>query len=141
AVDFSPAFMYGQVGSIQGTACLECAPPRKGSPPAGRSSSHLLPQGGRTMSDLKNVKKPEDLSQEDLARFVVDALHRVIVHYTMWFMETEHQVGMPKALNILREVRKNSYNIQMDRLAKTMGFEMKDGVPKVLAETPKDKLI
>ena len=93
------------------------------------------------MSDLKNVKKPEDLSQEDLARFVVDALHRVIVHYTMWFMETEHQVGMPKALNILREVRKNSYNIQMDRLAKTMGFEMKDGVPKVLAETPKDKLI
>ena len=35
------------------------------------------------MSDLKNVKKPEDLSQEDLARFVVDALHRVIVHYTM----------------------------------------------------------
>lgn len=93
------------------------------------------------MSNLQNVKKPEDLSQEDLARFVVDALHRVIVHYTMWFMETEHQVGMPKALDILKEVRKNSYNIQMDRLAKTMGFEMKDGVPKVLAETPKDKLI
>ena len=67
---------------------------------------------------LKHVEKPEDLSQEDLARFIIDMFHRIIVHYTMWYMETEHQLGIPKSLNILKEARKNSYSIQMDRLAK-----------------------
>ncbi|MGV8074039.1 MAG: DUF6125 family protein [Syntrophobacteraceae bacterium] len=93
------------------------------------------------MSNLKSVEKPEDLSRDDLARLVVDAFHRIIMHYSMWFMETEHQVGTAKALNILKTASKTSYKIQMDRLAKTFGFEMKDGVPKVLADMPKDKLL
>ena len=33
--------------------------------------------------DWKKIEKPEDLSQENLARFVVDAFHRIIVHYTL----------------------------------------------------------
>ncbi len=90
---------------------------------------------------LKNVEKPEDLSQEDLARFIVDMFHRIMMHYTMWYMETEHQLGIPKSLNILKEARKNSYSIQMDRLAKTLGFEMKNGIPKVLLDMPKEKQI
>ena len=95
------------------------------------------------MEDLsrKNVEKPEDLNQEDLARFALDMFHRIIVHYTLWFTEVEHQFGVPKALEIMKVAKKNSYNIQMNRLAKVFGFEMKDGIPKPLLDMPKEGLI
>ena len=67
--------------------------------------------------------------------------HRVIVHYTLWFTEVEHQFGVPKALEIMKVAKKNSYNIQMNRFAKVMGFEMKDGIPKPLLDMPKEALI
>jgi len=41
----------------------------------------------------------------------------------------------------MKTARKNSYNIQMDRFAKVLGFEMKDGVPKALLDIPKESLI
>jgi hypothetical protein len=87
------------------------------------------------------VEKPEDLNQEDLARFAMDMFHRIIVHYTLWFTEVEHQFGVPKALEIMKVAKKNSYNIQMNRLAKVLGFEMKDGIPKPLLDMPKEALI
>jgi hypothetical protein len=87
------------------------------------------------------VEKPEDLNQEDLARFALDMFHRIIVHYTLWFTEVEHQFGVPKALEIMKVAKKNSYNIQMNRLAKVLGFEMKDGIPKPLLDMPKEALI
>jgi len=95
-------------------------------------------EGSRAML---NVEKPEDLSHEDLARFALDMFHRVIVHYTLWFTEVEHQFGVPKALEIMKVAKKNSYNIQMNRFAKVMGFEMKDGIPKPLLDMPKEALI
>ena len=87
------------------------------------------------------AEKPADLQQHDLARLAVDMIHRIIVHYTLWFSEVEHQFGMEKALNILEQSWKASHDIQMKRLSKVLGFQMVDGVPKALADLPKEKLL
>ncbi|HQB14681.1 MAG TPA: DUF6125 family protein, partial [Syntrophales bacterium] len=87
------------------------------------------------------AEKPEDLSQEDMARLIVDMFHRNMVHYTLWFTAVKHQFGITRALEIMKKARKNSYDIQMDRMAKVFGFEMVNGIPKPLLEMPKEKLI
>ncbi len=89
----------------------------------------------------KELERPEDLSQEEMAQFVLNMFHRIIVHYTLWFREVEHQVGMKKALDIMKVAHNDSYNIQMNRLAKVLGFEMVDGVPKVLLDMSKENLL
>ena len=90
---------------------------------------------------MLNVEKPEDLDQEALARFALDMFHRLIVHYTLWFTEVEHQFGVPKALEIMKVAQKNSYNIQMNRFAKVLGVEMKDGIPKPVLDMPREALM
>ncbi len=87
------------------------------------------------------VQRPEDLSQEDLARFILDMFHRIIVHHTLWFREIEHQMGMEKALNVMGKAARQSYEIQMTKLGKIFGFEMQDGVPKALLNMPKESLL
>ena len=89
----------------------------------------------------KEVEKPEDLNQEELASLALDMFHRVIVHYVMWFRKVEHQFGMKEALKIMKTAKKNSYVIQMERLAKALGFPMQNGVPKALLEMPREKLV
>ena len=79
---------------------------------------------------MKNVESPEDLSHEDLSRFLIDLFHRTLVHYGLWFNEVVHQFGMERALEAMRTARDRSYQIQMDRLAQLLGFEMENGVPK-----------
>lgn len=87
------------------------------------------------------AEKPEDLSQKNMARLVIDMFYRTMVHHTLWFSEVEHQLGLPKALEMMKVARDNSYRIQMDRLAKALGFEMEDGIPKALLNMPKESLL
>ena len=47
--------------------------------------------------------KPEDLGKKDLARFIMDMFHRIIILHGLWFNEAARQFGMPKALDILNE--------------------------------------
>ncbi len=89
----------------------------------------------------ENIEGPENLDQRDLARYVLDMFHRTLVHYTLWFMEVEHQMGMNKALDILKKVKDQSYQVQMNRLAKVLGFEMVDGIPKALLDMSKEELL
>jgi hypothetical protein len=86
-------------------------------------------------------RKIEDLSQEELARFISNMGHRMAVHHTLWFREIEHQLGMERALDLLEEVGENVNKIQMDRLGKTLGFEVKDGIPEALLKLPREKLV
>jgi hypothetical protein len=93
------------------------------------------------MQSRKNIEKPEDLNHEDLARFVLDMIHRIVVHYTMWFSSVEHQFGMDKALEIMRIANEDSYKIQMDRLSKTLGFKMTKGIPQALLDMSDKSLL
>ncbi len=87
-----------------------------------------------------NINSPENLSKEDTARLIMDFFHRIIMHHAMWFAEVQHQFGWEKALDILKVAYEQSSNIQMKRLSKTLGFEMKDDIPVPLLELPKETL-
>jgi len=83
----------------------------------------------------------EDLSREDTARLVMDMFHRIIIHYALWFTEVKHQMGMEKALDTLKIASDRSIGIQMKRLSKILGFQMKDGIPLSLLNMPKESLL
>jgi len=87
-----------------------------------------------------NFKKQSQLSPKDNARLVLDFFHRTMMHHAMWFAEVQHQLGTEKALQAMEEAWTKSYSIQMKRIAKTLGFEMEDNIPKPLLDLPAEKL-
>ncbi len=88
----------------------------------------------------ETAKTPEDLNHEDKVRLVLDLFHRIIIHYGLWFAEIKHQMGMEKALEILGNASKRSYDYQMKRLSRALGFEMKDDLPVSLLQMPEESV-
>jgi len=89
----------------------------------------------------KEIKAVEDLDHDGAARLVVDFFHRMVMHYAFWFTEVRHQMGMPKALEVLEEASSKSMALQIKRLCKKLGFELKDGLPGPLMNLSKEDLI
>ena len=79
-----------------------------------------------------NVKLPFDLSQADRSKFIINMFNRIIVHYSLWFTEVRHQMGMEKALEVLETATQRGLSIQMKKLSGVLGFEQKDGIPDAL---------
>jgi len=63
-----------------------------------------------------------------------------MMHHAMWFAEVQQHLGKEKAFQALNEVYKISYDVQIKRLSKTLGFELKDGIPAPLLDLPEEKL-
>jgi hypothetical protein len=99
-----------------------------------------------TLALLNNLQMPidspsqSDLSKEQKARLLMDFIHRTMMHHALWFSEVQHQYGRERALEVMKEAYAKSFGIQMNRLAKTLGFEMRDGVPAPLLDLPEEKL-
>jgi hypothetical protein len=91
-------------------------------------------------SDDKGYRQIQDLDTEDLARLILNMSQRMAIHSTLWFRETEHQLGMKRALDMLEEVNAQYSKLEMDRLGKVLGFEVKDGIPRPLLDLPSEKL-
>ena len=89
-------------------------------------------------SELNTI---EELDNENTVRFVLDMFHRIIIHYGLWFNEIKHQMGMEKALEALKSASERSYGVQLKRLSKVLGFEMKDDLPQPLLNMSKESLI
>ena len=85
---------------------------------------------------MNDVAPEKDL----LVRHIMDAARRAITHYGMWFREVDYQLGLEAALEIEREAGDLSVSIQMKRLAKVLGFELKNGAPAALYDMSEDKL-
>lgn len=83
----------------------------------------------------------DDLSPSELRKLLIDFFHRIVVHYGLWFTEVRHQMGLPKALQMMDRAFERSMGIQMERLAQTFGFEMVDGLPAKLADMKKSELL
>jgi len=82
----------------------------------------------QTSEDQNNLTKIQN------AQLIIDFFHRIMMHHAMWFAEAVQHLGKEKAYKILNEVYKISYDIQMKRLSKTLGFEIQEGVPSALLE-------
>ena len=76
-----------------------------------------------------------------MVKLIMDAFHRIIVHYGVWFAEVEHQLGMEKALKVEQTVWDASLDNQLKRIGKTMGFAIEDGAPAFLKSLPQETLL
>ncbi len=83
----------------------------------------------------------EELSQEELVRWVMEGFRRTLVHYGCWFREVEYQLGMERAVAVESEAGDAAWSIMMKRLAGIFGFEIADGVPKALRHMAKPDLL
>jgi hypothetical protein len=83
----------------------------------------------------------EDLSQEELVRWLMDEFRRALVHYGCWFREVEYQLGIQKASEIEGQAGDLAWQIILKRLAGIFGFEIDDGVPRALKTLSREKLI
>ncbi|MCP4683458.1 MAG: cytosolic protein [Desulfobacterales bacterium] len=88
----------------------------------------------------KNINLPDDLTREDTARLILDMFHRIIMHHGLWFAEVKHQMGTEKALDALKVVSEKSIGIQMKRLSKVLGFEMKGDIPRPMLNMSRESL-
>jgi len=88
----------------------------------------------------KQVESVNDLSNDDLSRYILSMLHRTMIHYALWFTEVRHQMGIDRAMEVLETASERGFKIQMNRLSKVLGFEMKDDLPAPLAALPREKL-
>lgn len=87
-----------------------------------------------------DVNSQPALDKEQKARLLMDFIHRTMMHHAMWFSEVQHQYGREKALAVMKDAYAKSSGIQMNRIAKTLGFEMRDGVPAPLLDLSEEKL-
>ena len=78
--------------------------------------------------------------KELLIRWIMDAVRRTVAHYGFWMREVDYQLGLDFALEVEKEAGDVSLAIQLKRLAKVLGFELKDGAPAVLYDLSEEKL-
>ncbi len=74
------------------------------------------------------------------ARLIIDFFHRLMMHHAMWFSEVRKSLGDEEAYLILEEAWEKGSAIQIERLSKTLGFELEDGIPAPLLNLPDSKL-
>ncbi len=85
------------------------------------------------------IMRAEDMTQEQLGDYIMEMLHRMMVHETLWFREVEHQLGFERALKAMDYAWGKTQKIEMKRLAEEIGFEEENGVPKIFKTMPKEK--
>jgi len=88
-------------------------------------------------SMIYSIQNP---SKKDQAQLIIDFFHRLMMHHALWFSETRHQLGDKKAFEMLGVAYERSLNIQMERIAKTLEFELIDGIPKPLLDMDENML-
>ncbi|MGE5355263.1 MAG: DUF6125 family protein [Deltaproteobacteria bacterium] len=80
---------------------------------------------GQRMEKLKEIK---------------DFLHRIIMHYSFWYAETEKKFGKEMAFDILDNAWNRFFDIFINRIGKTAGFETENGFPLVFNDYSKEEL-
>lgn len=89
---------------------------------------------------MANTNLQENLSKIEIVRLIMDFLHRAMFHHAMWFAEVQRQLGKEKAFEILQNVHKTSYDIQIRRLSKILNFEIEQDIPRALLDLPAETL-
>lgn len=87
------------------------------------------------------IMSAEEMDPNQLAEYMLDMFHRMMVHHTLWFREVEHQLGFKRALEAMDYAWSKSSDISLKRMSKEFGFEYADGIPTALLDMPKEKLI
>ena len=70
-----------------------------------------------------------------------DYIHLLMLHYGLWFRETEHQLGLDKAIEADGMVWKQFLPIFMGRVAERLEIPMKGGTFEFLANMSNERLV
>lgn len=89
----------------------------------------------------ETFKNPEELQPKEMAGLIMDMIHRITVHHTLWFSEVTHQLGLPKSLELMDEAWRKTYPAQIKRLAEIFGFELIDSLPATLLAKNQNELM
>jgi len=81
------------------------------------------------------------LDKKTLIDLFFDSVHLTMMHYGLWFGETEHQVGLDKAIAADDIVWERLLPTIIRRLAKRLDIPLKDDTPELLANLSKEDLI
>jgi len=87
------------------------------------------------------IMRAEDMDSRQLAELVLDMLHRLNVHHTLWFREVEHQIGFSGALEVMDRAWEKIRPNLLERMGGVLGFSVEDGVPSVLAAKSQAQLL
>ena len=89
----------------------------------------------------RKIQRAEDLEDRELAAYVMEMFHRLMVHHTLWFREVEHQLGFSRAADVMEEAWDKIRPIAVARFAEVLGFSAVDGFPAALFALPREKKI
>jgi len=94
------------------------------------------------MEMLPRTNEPETSPQRgELARECVDALHRMIVHYGLWWARVEERIGLDECIAAEQATWPRTFAVQMTRLGKVLGFAVgSDGIPEALRTMKPEQL-
>jgi|WetSurMetagenome_2_1015567.scaffolds.fasta_scaffold39608_3 hypothetical protein len=78
--------------------------------------------------------------KEALVRQIFDAIHLTVLHYGFWFGETEHQLGLEKAIAADAIVWDRVMETTIKRLAAATGTALQKGIPETIQKLSADEL-
>ena len=82
------------------------------------------------------------LGNKTLIEHIVDSFHLLAIHYGLWFCETEHQLGLDKAIEADDIAWKRGLPIILGRINRRFGIPAdENNIPKILTDASKEELI
>jgi len=83
----------------------------------------------------------ESLDKNTLISMFFDSLHLTILHYGLWFRETEYQIGLDNAIEADVIVWDRIIAATVGRIARKLKVPTKSGTLQVLADASKEDLV
>ena len=81
-----------------------------------------------------------ELDKKKLIELIFDSLHLIILHYGIWFRETEHQLGLDKAIAVDNIAWKRILPIIFGRVTRRLSIPTEDDIPELLTKATKEEL-
>jgi len=83
----------------------------------------------------------EKLGQVELANYIIRIFRGMMLHYGIWFNEVVHQLGLEEAIRLEEQVSASFFPIAMNRISKSLGFKVEEGLPVWLANMERERLV
>ncbi len=80
------------------------------------------------------------MTKSETVRLILDYMHRAMMHHALWYAEVQHQFGREKAMEIMHEVCNQSYEIQLKRLSRVLGFDIEEQLPSPIMQMGSNEL-
>ena len=82
----------------------------------------------------------EALDNDTLIELFFDSLHLIVLHYGIWFRETEHQIGLDRAIEADDIAWKAILPTILGRITRRLNIPARDGIPESLVNAPREEL-